>query len=653
MIKDDDRAAARIGRSWLAAGVAVCLALSWLPGTAQADPSPSTTPSAAPSASDGSTPTDTSTSASPAPSASASSEPASSSPSDSPSASASASSVPSTSTSPSASAAPSTSTSPSASPSASASGSSASADAGASTRAKTPQARAAQEPRFTRDNSPVRLRWLSLGGAQGEVGALTSDEKIIGAGLEGRFVGADILAATGTGAAYELHGAIRSRYRSFGGPTSTLGFPTSDQQDIAEISGARRNLFTSGAILWSGPTGAYAVDRAFWARFRSLSTPYVTLGLPTAAQKSGAASGSQKQVFTHGTLLWTRATGTHVVRGGIRTRYESLGGEKVLGVPLTDEYAVGKDVRQKFRLGTITWVASTGATTVDAKYKPYLTGVDTAVNALAVIPVKGYVVPRIGGVAVDLQVYRSGAYSHWKRFTTRSDGSFSGTFDYAHSELTTFSVRAAALGTSNTWSYGTSYSITRESWQAATVRSVTSADVRYSYRSGCPVGPSQLRVIEMNYYGFDSKMHRGMMIVRQDKVDDVKNIFWHAMDKRFPIKKMLNPDAYKGSDPAMMEADNTSGFNCRHVTGNPYRMSPHSYGYAFDVNTVENPYFDGSKWWPANGKAYIQGGSYNRSPLKRGSLASYSTLTDRAKKRGWFWGGAWSPGRDWQHFEER
>ena len=44
-----------------------------------------------------------------------------------------------------------------------------------------------------------------------------------------------------------------------------------------------------------------------------------------------------------------------------------------------------------------------------------------------------------------------------------------------------------------------------------------------------------------------------------------------------------------GSDLAAMRADNTSAFNCRTVTGNPYRLSQHSYGNAIDINTVRNP----------------------------------------------------------------
>ena len=112
---------------------------------------------------------------------------------------------------------------------------------------------------------------------------------------------------------------------------------------------------------------------------------------------------------------------------------------------------------------------------------------------------------------------------------------------------------------------------------------------------------------------------------------------------------MNNPNVYGGNDPKQMAADNTSGFNCRKVVGNPYRMSPHSYGIAIDVNTVRNPYRDAKgKWWPANGKPYIK-----RTPKKWGMLTKNSTLTKSLRKDKFFWGGFWSPGKDYQHFEYR
>ena len=78
-----------------------------------------------------------------------------------------------------------------------------------------------------------------------------------------------------------------------------------------------------------------------------------------------------------------------------------------------------------------------------------------------------------------------------------------------------------------------------------------------------------------------------------------------------------------------MKANNSSGFNCRKVVGNPYRQSPHSYGIAIDVNPVQNPYRDvKGKWWPSNGKSYI-----DRTPRRFGMLTKKSHLTKVAARR--------------------
>ena len=95
-----------------------------------------------------------------------------------------------------------------------------------------------------------------------------------------------------------------------------------------------------------------------------------------------------------------------------------------------------------------------------------------------------------------------------------------------------------------------------------------------------------------------------------------------------------------------MKADNTSAFNCRRVTGNSSRMSPHSYGTAIDVNTMHNPYKAANGvWYPPNGTRWI-----NRKLHDPGMIWASSTITKQVVSRGGVWGGYWSY-KDYQHFE--
>jgi len=174
----------------------------------------------------------------------------------------------------------------------------------------------------------------------------------------------------------------------------------------------------------------------------------------------------------------------------------------------------------------------------------------------------------------------------------------------------------------------------------ATFAPVSAADVWATWRAGCPVGPQSLTLVRTNFWGFDNAVHRGEIIVRSDLAGRVATIFSAALNQRYPIRSMWRVDYYGGSDPAAMAADNTSGFNCRQVTGGT-GLSPHSYGIAIDINTVENPYYAGGRWWPTT--EYV-----NRNVMRWGMLYSWSELTGTFASYGFSWGGSYL---DYQHYQ--
>ncbi|WP_168207313.1 M15 family metallopeptidase [Microlunatus elymi] len=270
----------------------------------------------------------------------------------------------------------------------------------------------------------------------------------------------------------------------------------------------------------------------------------------------------------------------------------------------------------------------------------------SSVDSLSSPTISGTVFPARAGVLMHFRV-KSGKDFHDKAtMRTDSKGRFGFTFSTGKGDLRSYYLRAVYWDARGKfWEGGNVVKVTRSRVLNAKVTKTTAADVAKTYRAGCPVGPSKLRTIKMNYEGFDHKMHRGVMIVRSDRVDSVIASFNKSLGKS--IRRMDNPNLWGGNDPKQMEADNTSAFNCRKVTGNPYAQSPHSYGIAIDINTRENPYRDvNGKWWPKSGKAYIK-----RTPFRQGMLTKSSGLTKQLRSRGYFWGGLWNPGRDYQHFE--
>ena len=149
---------------------------------------------------------------------------------------------------------------------------------------------------------------------------------------------------------------------------------------------------------------------------------------------------------------------------------------------------------------------------------------------------------------------------------------------------------------------------------------LTAADVRYSYRPGCPVAPSQLRRLTITYWDWHGRPRTGQVIARAGAVRDLRAVFRVAFRTRFPLRSVTPVDEYYAdgrrtsarSDIATMAADNTSAFNCRRVTGNRHRISPHAYGTAIDLNPFENPYVTHRRYYPHGAKKYL-----NRSKARK------------------------------------
>src|SRR3954454_16605030 len=181
---------------------------------------------------------------------------------------------------------------------------------------------------------------------------------------------------------------------------------------------------------------------------------------------------------------------------------------------------------------------------------------------------------------------------------------------------------------------------------AAHVERVDRGDLRYSWRPGCPVPPSQLRRVRLTFRGFDGRAHTGSIVVAARAVPAVEAVFRRLYAARFPIRRMRPIDAYGGSDPRSMAADNTSAFNCRYaVAPGPKRWSVHAYGLAIDVDPVENPYVLNGRVHPRAGRAYL-----NRSRIRPGMAYRGGLLVNAFAAVGWQWGGRWTASPDYQHF---
>ncbi|MGB8649707.1 MAG: M15 family metallopeptidase [Mycobacteriales bacterium] len=178
-------------------------------------------------------------------------------------------------------------------------------------------------------------------------------------------------------------------------------------------------------------------------------------------------------------------------------------------------------------------------------------------------------------------------------------------------------------------------------WSA---RRVTAADLPHSWRSGCPVGPAQLRLLTLPYIGFDGARHTGRLVVNASATSEVARAFGILYAKRFPIRSLRPIDDFGGSDDDSMAADNTSGFNCRQAVGGS-GWSMHAYGLAIDIDPRENPYLEGGKVRPPQGRPYV-----DRSHVRPGMVVAGGVAVRAFAAIGWSWGGRWRSSPDYQHF---
>ncbi len=173
-----------------------------------------------------------------------------------------------------------------------------------------------------------------------------------------------------------------------------------------------------------------------------------------------------------------------------------------------------------------------------------------------------------------------------------------------------------------------------------------------TWHAGC-VPRSGLRLVEVNYWGFDGYRHRGQLIVATRLAADTAAIFTALYEHRYPIHSMLLPDVFGrapdgvgANDPAQMAAGNTSAFNCRYVVGQEKQhvLSLHAGGRAIDVNTWENPYVDDDGTLP---DTWFR---VHRPASDPAVITPHGFVVTTFARYGFSWGGAWSQ-PDLQHFQ--
>lgn len=152
-----------------------------------------------------------------------------------------------------------------------------------------------------------------------------------------------------------------------------------------------------------------------------------------------------------------------------------------------------------------------------------------------------------------------------------------------------------------------------------------------------------LRLVDVEYFSFDGKVHAGQLVVHEDIVADVRDLFVLFRGTHFPLHKVVPISLYNWDDEAAMKDNASTAFNYRLILGTD-RLSNHSFGRALDINPLLNPYY------ARDGKVHPENATYD--VYIPGTLTKECAAIRLLKGRGWVWGGDWKVPLDYQHLEK-
>ncbi|MGZ4152104.1 MAG: M15 family metallopeptidase [Actinomycetota bacterium] len=170
-----------------------------------------------------------------------------------------------------------------------------------------------------------------------------------------------------------------------------------------------------------------------------------------------------------------------------------------------------------------------------------------------------------------------------------------------------------------------------------------------TWKPGCPVPLSDLRLIAVSYWGFDAKPHIGPLVVNTIAANEIVWVFHQLFEHHFPIHNIkLAREFHPAQENHDTPGDPTAAFNCRPVvtpTGAKGVFSQHSYGLAVDINPIENPFVENGYVRNKYSRPYR-----DRSRSAPGMIHDGDFVVRSFEAIGWGWGGHWHSGQDYMHF---
>lgn len=331
---------------------------------------------------------------------------------------------------------------------------------------------------------------------------------------------------------YDVTGSIEVTYLQKGGPDGFLGLPLTNENPTADSVG-RFNRFQGGAIYWN--RFAFEVHGAIYSRWEALGPQNTVLGpgpergvlgYPVSNEDTTPDGVGRVNHFQNGKIYWTPTTGAHEVYGAILSTWVSLGYEtSALGYPISGEYAVPGGRRNDFQGGNITFTRTGGSVvTLDRPADPNtITGAGSQVvpvskpNGPALVRSRTTGAPGSEFFAVGLvagepnELLASGVapYDGVAPVDFRYDGPSTRTTEIAVESETTWALELIPLAASGTFAKGQTIGESRSTVWRYTGRAGTA---RLTHTSGAG---------EFSVYSFDASTADPKVLTEAEGFADV------------------------------------------------------------------------------------------------------------------------------------
>jgi uncharacterized protein with LGFP repeats len=204
--------------------------------------------------------------------------------------------------------------------------------------------------------------YSSLGGPKGYLGVTVGAPFPIPGGWAQAFTLGEIYWSSATGAR-GLNGAIIQHFRSLGGTSGVLGFPTTDVIPNGDNRGWHAD-FQNGSIYWSATTGAHMLNGAFKPLWISAGGLGGYLGYPTDDPVHTSDGVGWTQTFERGQMWYHDGVGAHWLNAAMWSHYLSLGSTAgPLGYPTSNPTLTsnGRGWYASCQAGSLYWSAMTNA----------------------------------------------------------------------------------------------------------------------------------------------------------------------------------------------------------------------------------------------------------------------------------------------------